>query len=62
MGRRFRRAQPRYPANRIALSRGRDLVVDPGPASGSIDFLVYPVLEVAGRPVKAAVQLAFVRR
>jgi len=39
------------PANRIELSRGRDLVVTPGPESGPINFLAYPVLEVEGRPV-----------
>ncbi len=42
------------PANRIELSRGRDLVVDPGPASGPINFLAYPVLEVGGKVVKVA--------
>ena len=38
-----------HPANRIELSRGRDLVVEPGPASGPINFLAYPVLEIAGK-------------
>ena len=44
-----------HPANRIELSRGRDLVVDPGPSSGSINFLAQPVLEVEGKavPIKA---------
>ncbi|MBT4767091.1 MAG: transglutaminase domain-containing protein [Phycisphaerae bacterium] len=42
------------PANRIELSRGRDLVVEPGPESGPINFLAYPVLEVNGKPVKVA--------
>jgi transglutaminase-like putative cysteine protease len=32
-----------HPANRIELSRGRDLVLEPGPASGPINFLAYPV-------------------
>lgn len=41
----------RHPANRIELSRGRDLIVEPGPASGPINFLAYPVLEVGGKPV-----------
>ena len=50
-----------HPANRIELSRGRDLLVDPAPASGPINFLAYPVLEVAGRPGKAKVEFAFVR-
>lgn len=39
------------PANRVELSRGRDLVVEPGPTSGPINFLAYPVLEVGGVPV-----------
>jgi transglutaminase-like putative cysteine protease len=51
----------RHPANRIELSRGRDLIVEPGPASGPINFLAYPVLEVAGHPVKPSVEFSFVR-
>ena len=42
----------RNPANRLELSRGRDLVVEPGPESGPINFLAYPVLEVNGEPIK----------
>jgi hypothetical protein len=43
-----------HPANRFEFTRGRDLVVDPGPAAGPINFLAYPYLEVDGlqRPVK----------
>lgn len=43
-----------HPANRVEFSRGRDLVVEPGPDSGPINFLAYPVLEVDGRdhPIK----------
>jgi len=50
-----------HPANRIELSRGRDLEVDPGPASGPINFLAYPVLEVAGEPVPIRAQFSFKR-
>ena len=50
-----------HPANRVELSRGRDLVVEPGPASGPINFLAYPVLEVAGEPKRAKVEFTFVR-
>lgn len=50
-----------HPANRIELSRGRDLVVEPGPASGPINFLAYPVLEVAGKPVVVKPQFSFRR-
>jgi len=50
-----------HPANRFELSRGRDLVVDPGPVSGPINFLAYPILEVGGKPVKVKVEFAFTR-
>jgi transglutaminase-like putative cysteine protease len=50
-----------HPANRLELSRGRDLVVEPGPSSGPINFLAYPVLEVAGTEKKAKVEFTFVR-
>jgi transglutaminase-like putative cysteine protease len=40
------------PANRLELSRGRDLVVEPGPVSGPINFLAYPILEVNGEAIK----------
>jgi transglutaminase-like putative cysteine protease len=50
-----------HPANRIELSRGRDLMVDPGPVSGSINFLAYPMLEVGGRPVRTKPKFSFIR-
>ena len=50
-----------HPANRIELSRGRDLVLEPGPASGPINFLAYPVLEIGGKPAKAKVEFSFKR-
>ncbi len=50
-----------HPANRLELSRGRDLLVDPLPASGPINFLAYPLLEVDGAVVKAPVTFSFVR-
>jgi transglutaminase-like putative cysteine protease len=50
-----------HPANRFELSRGRDLVVEPGPASGPINFLAYPVLEIGGKPVRVAVEFSFRR-
>lgn len=49
------------PANRLELSRGRDLVVEPGPASGPMNFLAYPVLEVDGEPVKPTTEFLFRR-
>jgi len=50
-----------HPANRIEFSRGRDLVVEPGPDSGPINFLAYPVLEIGGKPTTAKVQFSFKR-
>jgi transglutaminase-like putative cysteine protease len=40
-----------HPANRFELSTGRDIVVHPSPASGPMNFLVYPLLEVDGKMV-----------
>jgi len=51
----------RHPANRVELSRGRDIVVEPGPESGPINFLAYPVLEVGGEPVRVTPQFGFRR-
>lgn len=51
-----------HPANRIELSRGRDLVLDPGPASGPINFLAHPVLEVGGKPVRLSAKFSFTRQ
>jgi hypothetical protein len=50
-----------HPANRFELSRCRDLIVEPGPASGPINILAYPVLEIGGKPVKVAVEFSFKR-
>lgn len=51
----------RHPANRIELSRGRDLQVEPLPASGPINFLAYPLLEIAGEPTRAETLFSFKR-
>lgn len=50
-----------HPANRLEFSMGRDLVVTPGPSSGPINFLAYPVLELDGKNVKAKVKFLFSR-
>ncbi len=50
-----------HPANRIELSRGRDLRPDPGPASGPINFLAYPLLEVGGKPLRTKPKFSFRR-
>lgn len=52
----------RHPANRIEISRGRDLMVKPGPASGPINFLVFPLLEVGGEITPTANTFSFVRQ
>ena len=51
-----------HPANRVEFSRGRDLVLDPGPASGPINFLAYPLLEVDGKPQRVKTLFLFERR
>ena len=50
-----------HPANRIELSRGRDLVIEPGPVSGPINFFAYPVFEMGGKPIKLKVNFSFIR-
>jgi transglutaminase-like putative cysteine protease len=50
-----------HPANRVELSRGRDLVLEPGPASGPVNFLAYPVFEINGVPERVKVEFSFRR-
>ncbi len=50
-----------HPANRFELSKGRDLVVEPEPASGPINFLAYPVLEINGKAMKVQTEFQFRR-
>jgi transglutaminase-like putative cysteine protease len=50
-----------HPANRIEFSQGRDLVVEPGPASGPINFLAYPILEINGREAATKTTFSFKR-
>lgn len=49
------------PANRFEFSHGRDLMVDPGPASGPINFLAYPFVEMDGQTRTAKVSFLFKR-
>ena len=49
------------PANRFELTKGRDLVIDPEPESGPINFLVYPLLEMNGEVVKPETTFEFRR-
>lgn len=50
-----------HPANRFEFSRGRDLLLDPGPAAGPINFLAYPYLEQDGQPLKVDTLFLFRR-
>ena len=49
------------PANRFELTKGRDLVVDPEPQSGPINFLAYPLLEMNGEVVRPETTFMFRR-
>jgi transglutaminase-like putative cysteine protease len=50
-----------HPANRFEFTVGRDLIVEPPPASGPINFLVYPILEVDGQQLKTQNEFRFRR-
>jgi hypothetical protein len=51
-----------HPANRVELSHGRDLVLEPGPVSGPINFLAHPVLEIGQKPIAAKAEFSFKRK
>lgn len=52
----------RHPANRIEFTRGRDLQLKPGPISGPINFLAYPVMEIGKDPAFPKTFFSFVRK
>jgi len=52
----------RHPANRIEFSRGRDLQIEPGPYSGPINFLAYPVMEIGKTPAFPVTFFSFLRK
>jgi len=52
----------RHPANRVEFTRGRDLIIEPGPKSGSINFLAYPVMEVGDAPAFPKTFFSFQRK
>jgi hypothetical protein len=52
----------RHPANRIEFSRGRDLQLEPGPQTGPINFLAYPVMEAENNPVFPKTFFSFQRK
>ncbi|MEX2188988.1 MAG: transglutaminase domain-containing protein [Pirellulales bacterium] len=37
-------------ADRVTFTTGRDLVLDPAPKAGPVNFLVYPYVEIDGKP------------
>lgn len=51
-----------HPANRIELSHGRDLVLNPGPQDGPIKFLAYPVFEIDGEQLPVKTKFSFKRK
>ena len=52
----------RHPANRIEFTRGRDLILEPGPSSGPINFLAYPVMEIGNEPAYPETFFSFRRK
>jgi len=50
-----------HPANRIELSRGRNLKLRPGPRSGLVKFLAYPILETAEEEITVPAEFSFAR-
>ncbi len=51
-----------HPANRIELSRGRDIMPEPGPKTGAINFFAYPVLEENNKRIPVKVKFSFQRQ
>ncbi|HVR73881.1 MAG TPA: transglutaminase domain-containing protein, partial [Planctomycetota bacterium] len=45
--------------NRIAFSKGRDIVLEPPQAGDPLNFLIYPHVEVDGKPDAAQVERTF---
>lgn len=50
-----------HPANRFQFTLGRDLVVDPAPASNMFNYLIYPLLEVDGVEIPVERSFSFKR-
>jgi len=45
--------------NRVALSRGRDIVLEPRQSGEPLNFFVYPYVEVDGKPLESGIEKAF---
>lgn len=50
-----------HPANRFQFTLGRDLEVEPAPASGAMNYLVYPLVEADGKVVATEQEFRFKR-
>lgn len=50
-----------HPANRFQFTIGRDLKVEPAPASGPMNYLVYPLVEADGKVTQAEREFRFKR-
>ncbi|MCH6256345.1 transglutaminase domain-containing protein [Puniceicoccaceae bacterium K14] len=50
-----------HPANRFQFTVGRDLELNPSPKSGTVNYLIYPLFEIAGKQQKIETEFAFQR-
>jgi hypothetical protein len=50
-----------HPANRIEFSKGRDIVFEPLPETGAINFFAYPIMEEGGLVIRPEVKFSFKR-
>lgn len=50
-----------HPANRIEISHGQDLIIQPSPQAGVVNFFAYPILEVDGKEVKTKTEFLYRR-
>ena len=50
-----------HPANRLEVSVGRDIKLDPSPSTGPINFLIYPLLEFGGNTVSVRTSFCYTR-
>jgi len=50
-----------HPANRFEFSKGRDLRMNPSPASGPVNFLAYPLFEEGGKVARVRTSFTFNR-
>ncbi len=51
-----------HPANRIELSKGRNLEFSPGPSTGKVPFLAYPIMEIDGESAQVKTIFSFERK